>query len=79
MNANRRKALYDLVEELDGLTAHKASLEALSGLLDDITGEEQDAFDNTPESLQNDTALEALADALMQIDDAINSINSARE
>lgn len=88
MNKDRRKALSDLVDRI-GL---------MSGMRDDIVSElealkqeEQEYFDNMPESLQGDDkgrlveqSISSMDDAInelesMQFDDAINNIESACE
>jgi hypothetical protein len=88
VNKDRRKALSDLVDRI-GL---------MSGMRDDIVSElealkdeEQEYFDNMPESLQGgdkgqlaEQSISSMDDAIneldgMQFDDAISNIESACE
>ena len=67
MNAQRRKMLgkvSDLISEA-------------RTLLEDIRDEEQEAFDNMPESLQASERGEAMEDAISTMDDIISSLEDA--
>lgn len=74
MNSNRRKEIQAVLNELADLRSRVESLQ----------GDEQDAFDNTPESLQqsdrgqvSEGALSALDDALTGFDDIETALNLA--
>lgn len=74
MNAERRKQLTKIVEQL----------ELLRDDVSQIKDEEQDAFDNMPESLQqgergqaSEQAIDSLDSAYTDIDSAVDSINNA--
>ena len=47
-------------------------------LLNDIKDEEQDAYDNLPESLQASANASKMTDAIDTIDDAISSVEEAQ-
>lgn len=49
MNKQRRKQLAEAIEKLEQATA---MLEEAKEIIDGVTEEEQEAFDNMPESLQ---------------------------
>jgi predicted nucleic acid-binding Zn-ribbon protein len=74
MNDTRRKAIRTI----------KEALEDLRGKIEGIQSEEQDAFDNMPESLQqsdrgqsSETAIEALQSAYDAIDEAVSALDDA--
>ena len=76
MNKNRRKALKDLMDQLEDI---KSSLE-------EIQSEEEDYRDNIPENLQGseryeiaDAACDNLSDAVSSLEDVISSIEAAAE
>ncbi len=68
MNKDRRRQLEDVKDSLD---------EAIA-LLNDIKDEEQDAYDNLPESLQASANASKMTDAIDTIDDAISSVEEAQ-
>lgn len=68
MNNDRRRQLEDVKDSLD---------EAIA-LLNDIKDEEQDAYDNLPESLQASANASKMTDAIDTIDDAISSVEEAQ-
>ena len=64
MNNTRRKAI-------------KAIMDKLQDLMDDIEAikdEEQEAYDNLPESIQNSERGEAMDSAIYNLDDAAESV-----
>lgn len=69
MNKARRKTLARIASELQDL------LDALEPLME----EEQDAFDNLPESFQTGTQGEAMEESISAMSDAISSITEAIE
>jgi hypothetical protein len=67
MNAKRRKAISELLSRLDSL---KNELEILRD-------EEQEYFDNMPDSLQQGEKGDTAAEEVSSMDDAINSMDEA--
>ena len=74
MNADRRKRIEELTVEVR---------EKLAGLIDDIRNEaesikdeEQEAFDNLPESLQSGEKGDAMQESISRLEDAVSSIES---
>jgi len=74
MNADRRKRIEKLTVEVR---------EKLAGLIDDIRNEaesikdeEQEAFDNLPESLQSGEKGDAMQESISRLEDAVSSIES---
>lgn len=67
MNKTRRKALGKIIDLIS---------EART-LLEDIRDEEQEAFDNMPESLQASERGETMEDAISTMDDIISSLEDA--
>lgn len=67
MNANRRKAIDKIVSRLEELQADLAS----------VWGEEQEAYDNTPESLQESGRYTESEEAISAMEDADGSIQEA--
>lgn len=67
MNANRRKAIDKIVSRLEELQADLAS----------VWGEEQEAYDNTPESLQESDRYAESEEAISAMEDADGSIQEA--
>lgn len=74
MNKDRRERIRKLIAELENINSE----------ISDILSEEQDAFDNMPESLQEgergDKAQEAISNLeAASLDDVISSLESATE
>lgn len=76
MNKERRKALAELAEKIDGL----------KGELESIMEDEQSYFDNMPESFQGgdkgqaaESAIDAMQSAIDNMDEAIANIQAAGE
>lgn len=76
MNAQRRKAIAELNEQLYELLRE----------VGELRGQEEDYFDNMPESLQYsergekaEEAIQALQDAMDSIEEAMNSLDYAAE
>lgn len=70
MNAERRKRIEELKSSIEGL---KADAEALQQ-------EEQDAYDNTPESLRGDVDYpEHLQSAVDALEEAFNSLEECTQ
>lgn len=64
MNKQRRKALEEIIRELDN---QKAAIEA-------ILDEEQEAYDNIPESLQDTDRANQIYENIDALDDAIANL-----
>lgn len=62
MNKVRRKKLADILKQL----------EQLEDQLREVQGEEQNAFDNLPESIQNSGKGEKMEEAISAIESAID-------
>lgn len=76
MNAARRKRIEDVMSQL----------EPMKELIDGILSEEQEAFDNMPEGLQQsargeaaESAVTSLETASGQIEEAISELSAAME
>ena len=90
MNKARRKTIAELRERLDAL---KAQADDLESEIETIRDEEQEYFDNMPESLQGgdkgqaaeeavshlDTALDAIQEVVSQAEAASDALDSAAE
>jgi uncharacterized coiled-coil DUF342 family protein len=70
----------------DQIAKIKETLEDLRGKIEDLQSEEQEAFDNMPESLQqgdrgqaSEAAAEALQSALDSVDEAVGYLETASE
>ena len=67
MNKARRKQLSDI----------RAKIEELQDLLEEVRTDEQDAFDNLPESIASSERGQAMEDAVQNMDDAIGWLEEA--
>lgn len=67
MNKARREAITKLADQLD----------AIRGEIEALRDEEQEYFNNMPESLQGGDKGQAAEQAVASLDDAINEIESA--
>ncbi|MQR93712.1 hypothetical protein [Fictibacillus phosphorivorans] len=67
MNNNRRKLLKSIINKLNECNSE----------LESIKEEEQDAFDNFPEGLQESERGEAMENAISEMEDAISSMEDA--
>lgn len=84
MNNARRKRIAEITKQLEQF---KESIDALMTLkedIDELTTEEQEAFDNLPEGLQQaekgqdmEQAVSTLEDASSSLEDAITAANEA--
>lgn len=68
MNKERRKKLTELVDKLD----------VVYTAIEELIGEEQDALDNTPDSLQGTERCEAMESAIGHLEDAMTSLDDVR-
>ena len=69
MNKQRRSSIKRAIELLDNVR----------GIIQDAQDEEQEAFNNMPESLQESERCSAMEDAIDSMEDAIDSIEEAKE
>jgi seryl-tRNA synthetase len=92
MNAERRKALAALIDNDDDVFAGSTSklkglAEEVKTVLEGLRDEEQEAYDNMPESFQNGekgekaqaaiTAMEEAISSLEEIDNTLDDIETA--
>lgn len=73
MNNDRRKALRKVAEEITTLLGQ---LEDCKSELENLRDEEQEYYDNMPESLQGGEKGDAAQEAVIQIDEAIDAIDT---
>ena len=71
MNKARRKTIAELRERLDAL---KAQADDLESEIETIRDEEQEYFDNMPESLQGGDKGQAAEEAVSHLDTALDAI-----
>lgn len=69
MNNNRRKIIQGIRDSIIDLQTE----------LEEVQSEEQDAYDNLPESLQESEKGQVMYDALDNIESAISSLNEVME
>lgn len=69
MNKQRRKAIQEVIDKMEELREE----------LDGIMSDEQDAFDNLPESLQESDRGNAMQEAIDNLDYAMSSIEEVVE
>lgn len=74
MNQNRRKALSEAMQVLE---VCKTSLDDAKALIETARDEEQEFFDNMPESFQQADKGQAAEAAVESLDNAISSIEEA--
>ena len=65
MNAQRRKAISKLIEQIEGIQAD----------IEMYKDEEEECYYNLPEGIQESERGEAMRDAISQLDDAYNSLD----
>ena len=76
MNKLRRKHIDNLMDRIAGLQDTMAELlEELEGIRDD----EQEAFENIPESLEGSARYEAAEEAVEYLDSAYDDFESAKD
>lgn len=67
MNKDRRKRIQNIIDQLTDLETE----------IEEIQDEEQEAYDNLPESLQNGENGERMSDAIDNLDSAFCSLGDA--
>jgi len=80
MNNKRRKLIAEISKQIEALKSQLEDANTLKDEIEEVQGEEQEGFDNLPESLQQgekgqtmEQAAEALGDAVDQLDDALTT------
>jgi hypothetical protein len=68
MNAERRKQIAKLSSQLDGVIRQ----------IEEIQSEEQDAYDNLPDSFQSGEQGDASQEAIQTLESAIATLNDAQ-
>lgn len=75
MNNSRRKQIRDVAKKIAAAyETFSSSLQESLSELQDITSDEQDAFDNLPESLQYSERGEAMQEAIDNLETACQSL-----
>lgn len=69
MNKQRRKVLEEIIEEMDVLLTK----------LEDVKTEEEEAYDNMPESFQEGERGERMQEAIDSMDSAYSGLEEARD
>lgn len=69
MNAKRRKAISELVTKLDAIVSE----------LTDIIQEENDYYDNMPDSLRDGEKGDKAQEAINQLEEAMTNAESAKD
>lgn len=77
MNDKRRRQLKSLIKQLEKVSAKleqlKNDAEEIQSAIVELRDEEQDAFDNLPESIQETERGERMEEAVDKLDDADSS------
>jgi DNA-binding transcriptional MerR regulator len=74
MNDDRRKELKSALKLLDGI-----NVDTIREAVEAVMADEQDAFDNMPESLQSGERGQMMEEALGRLQEAIDALESAQE
>lgn len=69
MNNTRRKQIAKVIDALEGIRED----------IDSIHAEEEEAFDNMPESLEGTDRYDAMADAVSNLEDAVDLVEELIE
>lgn len=72
MNNTRRKLIKDIITALQGI-----DLEGPKSDVENVKDEEQEAFDNLPESLQQGDRGQAMEQAIGTLEDALSELETA--
>lgn len=76
MNNTRRKDIKKLIEKLEDL---QADMSVLLEELEDIRNEEQEAFDNIPDNLQETERYEKAENAVDNLNEAYDEFETMRD
>ena len=71
MNAQRRKALADLMDRITKLGKDR---DDIKNELETLRDEEQESFDNMPEGLQQGDRGQAMEEAIGELEEAISAL-----
>jgi uncharacterized coiled-coil DUF342 family protein len=74
MNNSRRK---QIAEALDQWATIQVALDNLRSTVEEILDEEQDYYDNMPESFQNGEKGERASEAIENLDNAVSELDEA--
>lgn len=69
MNKKRRKSIEEIIDKLD----------QIKEMLECISGDEQEAYDNIPENLNNSELANAMYENIDDIENAVNTIDDVIE
>ena len=72
MNANRRQRITKAINRIEEI---ESMLSDLQEFILEINDDEQEAFDNMPESLQYSERGEAMEEAISNLDDAYSALD----
>lgn len=70
MNNDRRKSIAAIVTQLQGL-----DLDSIKSSVEEIRDEEQEAFDNMPESLQEGERGQAMSTAIEALEEVVSALD----
>ncbi len=83
MNNERRKRIYDIRNQIELLSATtttlRAQMEAIQEAIESVRDDEQEAYDNLPESLQEGDKGSAMQAAIEQLDDGHQALSDIME
>jgi len=84
MNATQRKQIYKLISALSGVdtmdyVAATGAIERVIADLESIRDDEQDKYDNMPESLQSSDRGDTMQEGIDDLESAIEALNTATE
>ena len=71
MNANRRKQITEAIKAINELTER---IDEIKCFIDDIKCEEEECYDNLPESLQDGERGDMMQEAIDNLDSAYSSL-----
>lgn len=76
MNKSRRKRIAVAIDNLERITNYD-SIESIKDEIEDILWEENDAYDNMPESLQYSVRGEESSEAIDNLQEAVDALDEA--
>ena len=80
MNNNRRKTLKSLIKQLEEVYEKfenlKSDCEEISQAISDIRNEEEEAYDNLPEGIQESERGERMQEVIEHLESAIDEIDN---
>jgi hypothetical protein len=78
VNQDRRKAISKVIEDMSA-TGGLDDLDGIADQIEDLRNEEQDYFDNMPESFQGGEKGEIAEAAIGQLDEALEAVREMLE